>query len=139
MFERFTRAARDVVVRARDEAAALGRERVGTEHLLLGLATRGDLPPALGIDPAGLRAAAEAAPGAGLDGRALATIGIDLDAVRRSVEESFGPGALGGRRAALRGQVRFGKGAKRALERRCARRWRWATATSARSTSCSAS
>jgi hypothetical protein len=29
-----------------------------------------------------------------LDAEALATIGIDLDEVRRRVEEAFGPGAL---------------------------------------------
>jgi hypothetical protein len=37
-----------------------------------------------------------------IDPRALAAIGIDLDEVRRSVEESFGPGALERTRAAYR-------------------------------------
>jgi hypothetical protein len=37
-----------------------------------------------------------------LDPHALAAIGIDLDEVRRHVEESFGPGALDRTRAARR-------------------------------------
>ena len=38
-----------------------------------------------------------------LDAEALATIGIDLDEVRRRVEEAFGPGALE-RTRAVRGR-----------------------------------
>ena len=38
-----------------------------------------------------------------LDADALATIGIDLDEVRRRVEEAFGPGALERTRAARGG------------------------------------
>jgi ATP-dependent Clp protease ATP-binding subunit ClpA len=117
MFERFTHAAREVVVHAHEEAAALGHAQVGSEHLLLAVATGGGLPAALGIDPDGLRAAVAATPGDGLDARALATIGIDLEAVRRSVEESFGPGALAGPRRGRPGRVRFGRSAKQALER----------------------
>jgi hypothetical protein len=37
-----------------------------------------------------------------LDAEALAAIGIDLDEVRRRVEETFGPGALERTRAARR-------------------------------------
>ena len=37
MFERFTEPARRVVVLAQEEARALGHDRIGTEHLLLGL------------------------------------------------------------------------------------------------------
>jgi len=37
-----------------------------------------------------------------LDAEALATIGIDLDEVRRRVEEAFGPGALERTQAARR-------------------------------------
>ena len=52
------------------------------------------------------------------DADALRSVGIDLDAVRRSVEEAFGPGALdrgtsGGRK---RGHIPFTRGAKKALE-----------------------
>jgi ATP-dependent Clp protease ATP-binding subunit ClpA len=102
-----------VVVWAHEEAAAFGHERVGGEHLLLGIATAGALPASLGVDQAGLRAAVEAAP-AGIDAQALATIGIDLDTVRRSVEQAFGPDALSRRR---RRHVPFSAGAKRALAR----------------------
>jgi len=116
MFERFTHAARAVVAQAHEEAAALGHGRVDSEHLLLAVAAAGALPASLGIDQAGLRAAVEAAP-AGLDAQALATIGIDMDNVRRSVEQSFGPDALAARGGARRkGHVSFGPGAKRALE-----------------------
>ena len=113
MFERFTHAARDAVARAHEEATAFGHGQVGGEHLLLGAATAGALPASLGVDRAELRAAVEAAP-AGIDAQALATIGIDLDTVRRSVEHAFGPDALAPRR---RRHVPFSAGAKRALER----------------------
>ena len=83
MFERFTRAARDVVVRAQEEAAALGHDGIGTEHLLLGVAAGAAGAASLGVDPAGLRAAVARQRRRGeLDAAALATIGIDLDAVR---------------------------------------------------------
>jgi ATP-dependent Clp protease ATP-binding subunit ClpA len=113
MFNRFTKPARAVVELAQAEAAALEAERIGTEHLLLGLAVEQSavLDP-LGLSHATLRAELERAPG-GLDAEALASIGIDLDEVRRRVEESFGPGALGGRRS---GHRPFSPGAKKALE-----------------------
>ena len=115
MFERFTRQARAVVLLAVEDAGALGAERVGTEHLLLGVAgERGAgarvLDP-LGLGHAALRAELERS--AGLDADALASIGIDLAQVRRRVEQSFGPGALGGHR---RGRRPFAPGAKKALE-----------------------
>ena len=116
MFARFTQAARDAVARAREEAAALGHDHIGTEHLLLGLAAGGELPGSLGIEHGALRAAVKAAPYDRLDADALATIGIDLDAVRRSVERSFGPGALGPRRGRRGGQLPFTPRAKRVLE-----------------------
>ena len=116
MFERFTKEARAVVLLAQDEASALDADRVGTEHLLLGLAAeRGAaarvLEP-LGLGHAALRAELEQA-GDGLDAEALASIGIDLDEVRRRVEASFGPGALGGHR---KGHRPYSPGAKKALE-----------------------
>jgi ATP-dependent Clp protease ATP-binding subunit ClpC len=42
MFERFTDAARQVMVKAQEEARALGHDRIGTEHLLFGLAFEQD-------------------------------------------------------------------------------------------------
>jgi ATP-dependent Clp protease ATP-binding subunit ClpA len=116
MFERFTKEARAVVLVAQEEAAALDADRIGRGHLLLGLAAEQGaaarvLEP-LGLGHAALRAELARSGGA-LDAQALASIGIDLEEVRRRVEESFGPGALGGAR---RGRRRFSPGAKKALE-----------------------
>jgi ATP-dependent Clp protease ATP-binding subunit ClpA len=115
MFERFTKEARAVVLLAQDEATALEADRIGAEHLLLGLAGEQGaaarvLEP-LGLGHAALRAELERT--GGLDADALASIGIDLDEVRRRVEESFGPGALGGHR---KGRRPFSPEAKKALE-----------------------
>jgi ATP-dependent Clp protease ATP-binding subunit ClpA len=105
MFERFTPQARQVVVCAQEEAGSLQHRYVGTEHLLLAL-----LNPASGIPFAVLRDAGVTrenviadlsrvladAPGtlSEEDAVALEAIGIDLDAVRAKLEETFGPGAL---------------------------------------------
>jgi ATP-dependent Clp protease ATP-binding subunit ClpA len=125
MFERFTHEARTVVTRAEAEASALGHDHIGTEHLLLALAAEwGDGPQTLGVDRDALRrevaAMGREEPG-GLDADALASIGIDLDEVRRRVEASFGPGALARpRRRSARGRVLdhrpFTPRAKKALE-----------------------
>lgn len=117
MFERFTRDARAALKRAEAEASALGHDRIGAEHLLLALAGEGGASPVLrtlGVTPEALRAALAQAPAGGLDANALASIGIDLDAVRRRVEASFGPGALA--RAGGRARPRFTGSAKQALE-----------------------
>jgi ATP-dependent Clp protease ATP-binding subunit ClpA len=116
MFERFTKEARAVVVLAQDEAGSLEADRIGPEHILLGLAAEQGaaarvLEP-LGLGHAALRAELERAGGA-FDADALAAIGIDLDEVRRRVEESFGPGALGGHR---KGRRPFSPAAKKVLE-----------------------
>jgi len=100
MFERFTTDAREAVRLALSEARDLGAERIGCEHLLIGLARGGGGPAAAalataGVDTAGLRRLAAAGPPPEpLDADALATLGIDLDEVRRAAEASFGPGAL---------------------------------------------
>jgi ATP-dependent Clp protease ATP-binding subunit ClpA len=118
MFERFTQAARDVVTRAQEEAAVLGHDHLGTEHLLLGVAAGDDgILASLGADHAALRRAVTDMYPVAIDADALAAIGIDLDAVRRSVEESFGPGALFKRRGRRARHVPFCPRAKRALER----------------------
>jgi ATP-dependent Clp protease ATP-binding subunit ClpA len=113
MFNRFTSDSRAVVERAHDEAAALGHDYIGTEHLLLAIASRGGLPAALGLEHGALQAAVRDF-SRDIDADALAAIGIDLDAVRRAIEESFGPDALS--RARRRGHARFCPKAKRALE-----------------------
>jgi ATP-dependent Clp protease ATP-binding subunit ClpA len=84
------------------EARSLGHSYVGTEHLLLVLLQKPDGRATFVLEQLGVSAAeAEAAIGPCLDGGtpkidpdALATIGIDLEAVRRRLEQTFGPGAL---------------------------------------------
>jgi ATP-dependent Clp protease ATP-binding subunit ClpA len=116
MFERFTRSARETVSHAEAEARALGHGSIGTEHLLLGVAaSAGDASRVLadnGATPETLRAAIRSP----LDGEALASIGIDVDEVRRRVEASFGPGALDRGRRRRSGRVAFTAAAKKSLE-----------------------
>jgi ATP-dependent Clp protease ATP-binding subunit ClpA len=114
MFERFTHAAREAVVRAQAEARELRQSPIGTEHVLLALLAddKGAVAaaPALttrGVDARYVRAEIIRRVGQGTapgsdpvadtdaeDAAALKAIGIDLDAVRRAIEENFGPGAL---------------------------------------------
>lgn len=125
MFERFTSAARECVANAQEEAAGLGHGYIGTEHLLIALAGEraglaGEVLRALGVGQEELRAVlpAGAAP-PGIDADALATIGIDLNEVRRRTEEAFGPGALEAGRRRRRtegGYVPFTPKSKKALE-----------------------
>jgi bifunctional DNase/RNase len=70
VFERFTDRARRVVVLAQEEARSLNHNRIGTEHLLLGLVREGESAAAV----------------------ALQSLGIRLDAVRGQVEEILGRG-----------------------------------------------
>jgi ATP-dependent Clp protease ATP-binding subunit ClpA len=122
MFERFTDSARQAVARAEQEATELRSDHIGTEHLLLALATdtTGPAGRALrgaGLDTDALRAAIRRVqrPGA-LDPDALAVLGIDLDEVRRRVEAAFGPGALDRRSARRCGHTPFTPASKRTLE-----------------------
>ena len=106
MFERFTQEARTLVALASEHARRLGHRYVGGEHILLAAVTAGQPASAVlcahGVTPefveeeivrrVGLGAGAGLF--GGLDKDALATIGIDLDAVRARIEASFGPQAL---------------------------------------------
>jgi ATP-dependent Clp protease ATP-binding subunit ClpA len=110
MFERFTDKARKVVSLAMAKAKQQGSDQIRPVHMLYGItATDGvaaRVLTALGVDAAAvereLGRAAGGPPGplgpedeaAGGDAEALAAIGIDLDEIRRKIEESFGPGAL---------------------------------------------
>lgn len=102
MFERFTADARQAVVLARQEATELHHGYIGCEHLLLALSGGEATPAAAALAACGLRlpdlrerVLRLASPDtATLDEDALASLGIDLDAVRRAIEASFGPGAL---------------------------------------------
>ncbi|MBD0674073.1 Clp protease N-terminal domain-containing protein [Streptomyces sp. CBMA156] len=133
MFERFTDAARQVVVTARQEARELRHERIGTEHLLLAILGLPQEPAAAVLIGAGLdREAAlrvvRSRLGDGDRAQALASIGVDLEAVREAVESVFGEGALDAppeepkRRGWFRsggaksGAVPFTAGARKALE-----------------------
>jgi len=106
MFERFTDKARKAVSLALAKAKERGDDQIRPVHMLYGLtATDGvaaRVLTALGVDAAAverelgrasgaLGARDEAADG---DAQALAAIGIDLDEIKRRIEESFGPGAL---------------------------------------------
>jgi ATP-dependent Clp protease ATP-binding subunit ClpC len=70
MFERFTDRARRVVVLAQEEARMLNHNYIGTEHLLLGLINQGE----------------------GKAARALDSLGISLEAVRREVKDVVSEG-----------------------------------------------
>src|SRR5262249_5492509 len=91
-----------------EAARRLGHNYVGTEHLLLvfvrdpdGGATRGlqqlDVPPHQVEAALAGWLGASGRPGISepkIDADALAALGIDFDAVRERLEETFGPGAL---------------------------------------------
>jgi len=108
MPEQFTGDARQVVVRASEQARRLGHRFIGGEHLLYGLACAGGEVGAVlrarGVTPERVEAEfvrligpANTSGGSlfdALDRDALTTIGIDLDAVRERIEAAFGPAAL---------------------------------------------
>jgi ATP-dependent Clp protease ATP-binding subunit ClpA len=123
MFERFTDSARQAVTRAQQEASDLRAGSIGTEHLLLALATDTGGPAGralrgVGLDADALRAAVGRVQRPGEpDPDALAVLGIDLDEVRRRVEAAFGPGALDRRSSRRRGgHLPFTPVSKRTLE-----------------------
>ena len=113
MFERFTEDARQVVVRAQEEARRLHSHHIGTEHLLLGLVGQGGTPVADVLARHGLTRATT------LDAIARFS-GAALDAVRSRVESAFGPGALDDpsrlRGATAAGHIPFTPRAKKVLE-----------------------
>jgi ATP-dependent Clp protease ATP-binding subunit ClpA len=134
VFERFTAEARAVVQAAQLEAHDRAASSVRSEHLLAGLLTA---PPnlgqaalaGLGVDRPALLQAVRALPDdadapvrrPADDASALAALGIDLDEVRRQVEQAFGPGALENTRAARSGRgsrrrARWDRSAKKVLE-----------------------
>ena len=93
-----------IVVRAQQQARALGHPGIGCEHLLFAVAESPELAGAVlrehGLTPAHVTdQIRRLLAGAGdifdtVDGDALATLGIDLQAVRHTVEATFGPHAL---------------------------------------------
>lgn len=122
MFERFEPAARRAFVDAREEARWAGQTKISSEHLLIGLLREpgpaADALTAAGLDLTSLRARVpRGAAGAGhsLDADALASLGIDLDAVRRATDAAFGPGALDRIAAPGRDRLAFAPDAKKSL------------------------
>lgn len=129
MFERFTEAARGVVVEAEDLAVELGSGALTPAHLLYGCAevrddTAGRPLRDAGLTGAVIRAALPRAPrppAQQVDPDALRAIGVDYDGIRAATERTFGPGALDGapdRRspAGRPRRPRFTPEAKRAME-----------------------
>jgi ATP-dependent Clp protease ATP-binding subunit ClpA len=129
MFERFTTAARDVVVSAQHEREEFGHPFVGTEHLLLGLLNEGAGGAYAVLRRAGLsrlqvredvQKVLRQGPLGDADAEALKAIGIDLDEVRAKVEATFGPGALqvpaAPKRGFLQKRGQFSRRAKKVLE-----------------------
>jgi ATP-dependent Clp protease ATP-binding subunit ClpC len=89
VFERFTDRARRSVVLAQEEARMLNHNYIGTEHILLGLLREED----------------------GVAAKALTTLGVSLEAVRRDVGEIVGRGS-----EVPRGHIPFTPRAKKVLE-----------------------
>lgn len=109
MFERFTDRARRVIVLAQEEARMLNHNYIGTEHILLGLIHEGE----------------------GVAAKALESMGISLDDVRREVEEIIGHGSQ-----PHTGHIPFTPAPRRCWNFPSARAYKWATSTSARSFCC---
>jgi ATP-dependent Clp protease ATP-binding subunit ClpA len=89
MFERFTDRARQTVVLAQEEARRLNHNYIGTEHVLLGLIHERE----------------------GVAARALVSMGVSLEAVRREIKEIIGIGDH-----APSGHIPFTPRAKKVLE-----------------------
>ena len=107
MLERFSEQAHLVLDLARDEAERCGHRYLGPEHVLLGLLAEGHSAAARVLRAHGATLAAARAELLGLaqqgvvpaprpsDAQLLGTLGIDLDAVRRNTEQTFGFQAVG--------------------------------------------
>jgi ATP-dependent Clp protease ATP-binding subunit ClpA len=130
MFERFTDSARGIVTQAQLNARRLGHSYIGCEHLLMAAATVED-PAGAALREQGITSEriqltllGTVTPLSGLDEEALASIGIDLDAVRAKVEAEFGPDALtwAGPAASESRRPAWGKGPLAELKRRRRRR-----------------
>ena len=126
MFNRFTTDARVAVIMAQELALAEHASVVDVVHVAVGvIEAEGTVLDALreaGSSPEDVRLRLmQHAGDSGLDEAALASLGIDFDAVNRAAEMTFGEGALerAGVRARLRGRKRahipFAKNAKKAI------------------------
>lgn len=102
MTRHFNEDANAIVVQAYEHAIRLGHPYLGGEHLLLALTAAGQPAGAVlrehGVTPERTEAEIVRLAGGGLfgdlDRDALATVGVDIDAVRATIEASFGQEAL---------------------------------------------
>ena len=150
MFEKFTSDAREAVIAAQREARHLKATRIEPVHVFLGViaSAKPGLRDALegeGYTSESVRSRLSdgIALGDG-DSKALESIGIDLDAVRASLEATFGEGALdpptrsGGGCVESRGTSHSRRARRRHWSWRCVRLSRTRIRKSAVSTCCSA-
>jgi ATP-dependent Clp protease ATP-binding subunit ClpA len=121
MFERFTKEARAAVVGAQAVARDTASRSIDTRHLVVTLVENAQtVQRALheaGADAGAVAARARADVRLGsIDADALAGIGIDMDAVRRQTDATFGPHALeeAGRKPGR--HIPFTPDAKKSLE-----------------------
>ncbi|MGW6156511.1 Clp protease N-terminal domain-containing protein [Streptomyces sp. NPDC055144] len=137
MFERFSPDARTVVVHTQEHARRLGHSYIGPEHLLLALVSMDQPASAVlrehGVTPEGVEEEIVRLAGLGAGSRlfgtlnrdALASVGIDIDAVRAKIEESFGPEALARADSTVHsGRRPSRRGPRRAVPTALARHWR---------------
>lgn len=121
MFERFTSEARDAVVTAQAIARSSGSRSIDSRHVLLALLDQDGVGPRalrlVGVEPSTFAAVLRAELEGGLDAESLASVGIDLGAVRERTDAVFGEGALErARRSPLKGHLPFTADGKQALE-----------------------
>ena len=129
MFERFTPDARAIVVQAQQHARRLGHNFIGGEHLLLSvvsadhpastvLAAHGITPEYVEAELRRIGLGRGAGPGSGplgsLDQEALASIGIDLEAVRARIEATFGPHAMAEADLVIQRRLKHRRGSREA-------------------------
>jgi ATP-dependent Clp protease ATP-binding subunit ClpA len=107
LFGRFTEPAHRVLDLAREEAERCGHRYLGPEHVLVGVLAEGQSGAARalwahGLDLVAARAALARLAERGVvpaprpgDAELLGSLGIDLDAVRRDTEQTFGFRAVG--------------------------------------------
>ena len=120
MFEKFTRSARDVVIRAQSIAREVRAPQIDSTHLLLALADGSDtaaraLRTTIPDAEASLARLRGDAGTAGLDAEALLSLGIDVDDVVARADAVFGAGAFRNAGTSKR-HIPFRNDAKKTLE-----------------------